>query len=317
MPCEVICIFGPSRAGKTSLLSELINTVCGKSNRPDDEQHLVMVEVGNNGGKASFSFKAFILELLEAIRHPIYSSSNYGSWGISTRESRVGRTTEATLVHALIEALIHRKTRYLVVDEAQDMKYAGKNTMAASGVMDALKTLAKKANVVLVVCGTYPMLESINCSGHLENRKHDVHLPRYRKTEEDMNEFIWILANYDAALELDDSLGSIQNCAELLYEGTYGCIGLIRAWLYRASVLACIDGKDICLSHIQRSMKSANQLVTVEHEIDNGEKLLAIPNSETIKKPSSNKQKQPEKSKKKAQKPFQRKPARHAPGNRL
>jgi hypothetical protein len=64
-------------------------------------------------------------------------------------------------------------------------------------------------------------------------------------------------------------------------------------------------------------MKSANQLVTVEHEIDNGEKLLAIPNSETIKKPSSNKQKQPEKSKKKAQKPFQRKPARHAPGNRL
>src|SRR5690625_6518878 len=76
-------------------------------------------------------------------------------------------------------------TLFWVLDEAQHVRYAGKDVLAASGVMDAIKNLAKKANVVLVICGTYPVLQSINYSGHLENRKHDVHLARYRNTDED------------------------------------------------------------------------------------------------------------------------------------
>lgn len=315
MPGEVISIYGPSRAGKSALLDELEKTICGNYKTIADEQPFVRIEIDNNGGKAAFSYRAFLQEMLEIIRHPIYSSCNGSGWSDPVKIARNDRTREARLAQALVEAFKQRKSLFWVVDEAQDMKYAGKDVLAAAGVMDALKTLAKKANVILVVCGTYPILRSINRSGHLENRKHDVHLARYRETEEDLAEFLWILSNYDAALELDASLGSFQNCAELLYRGSFGCIGLVRAWLYRASVQAAVDGCKISLEHIQKGMKSVNQLVTSAQEIEEGEKLLGLKPCKIIQNALTREQ-SPAKQKGK-NKPFQRKPKRYEPGNRL
>ncbi|WP_168204116.1 AAA family ATPase [Aliikangiella coralliicola] len=314
-PGEVISIYGPSRTGKTSLLTELTKVICGNNQSNDDEQPLVMIEIDNSGGKAAFSFKSFLQEMLNLIKHPIYSYSIDGNWSDPVKVTRNARTTEAVLARALVEGLLQRKTKFWIVDEAQDMKYAGKDAMAAAGVMDAIKTLAKKANVILVICGTYPILQSINRSGHLENRKHDVHLARYRTSEKDLSEFLWILSNYDAALELDPTLGSLQNCAELLYQGSFGCIGLIRAWLYRASVHAAIDGRKITLAHIHQSMKSLKQLVTSANEIKEGEKLLALEPCKIVQSIIGGAQ--PLTKKKSSAIPFQRKPKRYEPGNRL
>jgi energy-coupling factor transporter ATP-binding protein EcfA2 len=318
MPGEVISIYGPSRAGKSSLLIELSQAICGKTKPDDDEQPLAMIEIDNNGGKAAFSFKAFLKEMLEIMRHPIYSSCNYDGWYDPNKPSRVNRVTEDTLAKALVEAFRQRKTLFWVVDEAQHIKYAGKDVSAQAGVMDSLKTLAKKAGVILVICGTYPILQIINRSGHLENRKHDVHLSRYRNTEEDLEEFLWILANYDAVLDLDPSLGSLQTCAELLYNASFGCIGSIRACLYRASVQAALDGQKIGIIHIQRGLKAAKLLATSAQEIRDGESFLGIEPCTSLQHavrgemiPCTNiKQK-------KAAKPFQRKPKRYAPGNRV
>lgn len=315
MPGEVISIYGPSHAGKTALLNELIKTVVSEEHQNEDEQHLALIEVDNSGGKASFSFKAFILELLEIIRHPVYSLHYEDQWGDASRDSRISRTPENILIRALIKAFKQRKTRFLVVDEAQDMKYAGKDSMAAAGVMDSLKTVAKKANVVLVLSGTYPMLQSINQSGHLENRKHDVHLPRYQLNEEDIEEFMWILANYAASLDLDDSLDGLQTCAELIYDSSFGCIGLVRALLYRASVLSSLENSKIKLSHIEKSMKSPNQLISVAKELSEGEHLLGLNNFQNIAESEGDSSDKTVKKTRKG-KPFQRNPKRYPALNR-
>lgn len=312
---EVICIYGPSRAGKSSLLLELRNAICGNPKQSQDEMPFVMLEIDNNGGKAAFSYKAFLLDMLELIQHPIYSTRNAEGWSDLTKTKRNERATEVLLAHALVEALIHMKTLFWVLDEAQHVRYAGKDVLAAAGVMDAIKNLAHKANVILVVCGTYPVLQSINHSGHLENRKHDVHLARYRDTEDDLEEFIWILDSYDSALELDPSLGALRNCAELLYKGSFGCIGSVRAILYRASVYAALEHAKISIDHIVRGLKAPNQLVTAAQEIQDGERLLgsepckmleeAFTAKSSISKPKG------------TGKPFQRKPKRYTAGNRL
>ena len=106
--------------------------------------------------------------------------------------------------------------------DSKYQRYAGKDTMAAVGVMDALKSMAKKAQVVLVVSGTYPILEAINRSSHLEGRKYDIHLARYHQTPNDIKEFQWILANYDHQLDLHSSLPTLTECTELLYKGSFG-----------------------------------------------------------------------------------------------
>ncbi|WP_428242321.1 TniB family NTP-binding protein [Gynuella sp.] len=315
MPGEVICIYGPSRAGKSSMLLELRNAICGNPKQNQNEMPFVLLEIANNGGKAAFSYKAFLLDMLELIQHPIYSTRNSGGWSDFTKSKRSERATEVVLAQALVEPLKNMNTLFWVLDEAQHVRYAGKDVLAASGVMDAIKNLAKKASVVLVICGTYPVLQSINYSGHLENRKHDVHLARYRNTDDDLKEFIWILDNYGSNLDLAAPLGSLRNCAEILYKGSFGCIGSVRAILYRASVYAALEHKKINLSHIQRGLKSPNQLVTAAMEIWDGERLLGSEPCMVLEEVVMT---QTAIARGKVSgKPFQRKPKRYDAGNRL
>ena len=142
-----------------------------------------------------------------------------------------------------------------------------------------------------------------------------MHLARYRDSTEDLSEFIWILDSYNSALELAPSFGSLRDCAELLYRGSFGCIGSVRAILYRASVYAALEHTKISLDHIKRGLKAPNQLVTAAQEIRDGERLLgeapcAVLDDVVTGHVAIAKQKS-------AGKPFQRKPKRYAAGNRL
>lgn len=322
-PGEVISIVGPTRAGKTELLNQLKVAICGESSCKDDDQPFVSIELVNDDREASFSFKSLILQALETLRHPFYSSCSKDGWGDHAAEVRIERAREKTLNRALIRALIQRKTRFLVIDEAQHVRYAGKDTRAAVSVMDALKTMAKKANVVLVIAGTYPILEAFNRSSHLEARKYDIHLSRYRHNDEDLAEFQWILAHYDAVIGLDKSLPSLLECTELLYRATFGCIGLLRALLYDASTLAAVNGTKIDLGIIQEVMKSPRQLYSVAEEILGGEATLGIEACPVLSSavnfcgPKQKAKKAARKSPPASAKPFQRKAKRFEPGNRM
>ncbi|WP_189270657.1 AAA family ATPase [Thalassolituus oleivorans] len=319
MPGEVISIVGPTRAGKTELLRQLGDVVCGVGHGQGDEQPIVSIELVNDDAHAKFSFRSFILQALEMVRHPFYSSGCADGWGDAIVDSRIERAREKTLNRALIRALIQRRTRFLIIDEAQHMRYVSSQAMAAVGVMDALKSMAKKANVVLIIAGTYPILEAINRSSHLEGRKYGVHLSRYHQTEADLAEFQWILAHYDAVLDLDESLPSLMHCTKLLYRGTFGCIGLVRAWLYHASAVAAAHQKKIDLALLQETMKSPMQLYSIADEILTGETILGLTPCDALR--SAVRPKAPivatKKTRKTVTKPFQRKAKRFEPENRM
>ncbi len=322
-PGEVISIVGPTRAGKTELLNQLEIAICGASPFEEDEQPFVSIELVNDDRNASFSFKSLILQALETLRHPFYSSCSEDGWGDLAAEIRIERAREKTLNRALIRALIQRKTRFLIIDEAQHVRYAGKDTRAAVSVMDALKTMAKKANVVLVIAGTYPILEAFNRSSHFEARKFDIHLSRYRHTEDDLREFQWIIAHYDAVMDLDQSLSSLLECTELLYRATFGCIGMLRALLYDASTLAAVNGTKIDLGIIQAVIKSPRQLHSVAEEILSGEATLGVEVCPVLSSavndfgPKQKAKKTTRESRSGSLKPFQRKAKRFEPGNRF
>lgn len=319
MPGEVISIVGPTRVGKTELLSKLGDTLCGIGHGQGDEQPFVSIELVNDDANARFTFRSLILQALETVRHPFYSAYVADGWGDPTADARIERTRERTLNRALIRALIQRKTRFLIFDEAQHIRYVSKETIAAVAVMDALKSMAKKANVVLVVSGTYPILESINRSSHLEARKYDIHLARYHQTEPDLAEFQWILKNYDSVMDLDQSLPSLMHCSELLYQGTFGCIGLVRAWLYKASALAAARRKKLDLAMIKESMKSPMQLYSIAEEILTGESILGVSPGSVLQSAVEAAAPKPiaGKAQKSKTKPFQRKAKRFELENRI
>lgn len=318
-PGEVICITGPSRAGKSLLIRRLVQMLFGR-NRFNETGLLpaVIVEAVNAGPHGGFSTKAFTQRLLESVKHPLFSMKGQDLDDLLAMQ-KMDRSTEATLRMALEHALIARGTKYLFIDEAQHVKYASRDAQASFAVMDSWKCLAQTTGLVLVLVGAYPILDIVKHSPHLLGRNHQVHFPRYHANSEDIFAFGDLLQKYSSLLNLDPTLNSLTDVVELMYEGSLGCIGLLKAWLKRTDAVASYHGvpvtKDLLLSRRLTDI----DLREIGAEIQAGERCLARTPASTKATSASGKPAAAGTSSTPAKpkgKPFQRKPARSSAGNR-
>lgn len=272
---------------------------------------VVVVEATNSGPGGGFSTKSFILRMLDAIDHPVYSSKALER---GSGYDKIDRTTESTLRSALERGLMNRKSKYLFIDEAQHVRYVSKNTMASHAVMDSWKCLAQSVGLVLVIVGAYPVLDVVKNSPHLLGRKHQVHLPRYHNTPEDLEAFAFIVAHFAKILPVDKPHKSLVEFTQLLHRGSLGCIGLLKGWLLRAGAKAALKDRAVNKKILEETAWSDSDLSEIGQEILDGEELLR---SEVIKMPGQTKTISSSQSRKSAQKPFKAKPKRRSQGNRL
>jgi energy-coupling factor transporter ATP-binding protein EcfA2 len=316
-PGEVVCITGPSRAGKSLLISRLSGMLSGNNNF--EETGLlpaVVVEAVNSGTHGGFATKAFTQRMLQAVKHPLFTMMGQGLDDLLAMQ-KMDRSTEATLRMALEQAFIARSTRYLFIDEAQHVKYASKNALAAFAVMDSWKCLAQSTGLVIVFVGAYPILDVIKNSPHLLGRNHQVHFPRYYANKDDILAFGQLLNFYSELVCLDDQINSLNDLAELMYGGSLGCIGLLKAWLKRTDAIATMRSIPITEELLTQTRLTDSDLLAIRKEIQAGEKLLE---RQPISKPYVARTVKPNHevkvTPKKRKKPFQRNPVRHKSGNR-
>ena len=312
-PGDVVCITGPSRAGKTKLITELVGLLCGEIDfERDGILPAVIVDAENTGPHGKFSTRAFTLKLHQAVRHPIF-----GNIGDNLNEEhssgKAERATESTLRFALENAFRQRKTRFLFIDEAQHVRYVSKDSQGGYAVMDSWKCMAKTCGLVLVVVGAYPILQVIGHSTHMIGRKSQIHLPRYYATDHDLAEFGKILATYDLIIADIATDQVLTQSAEMLYHGSLGCIGLLRNWLGRAVARSHATGKQLTPTLLREVMFSKADLAAISEEIYQGEKLFEPADAHSQSSRDRAMKAMPPK---KTGKPFQRKPKRYAPGNR-
>ncbi|WP_196229735.1 ATP-binding protein [Teredinibacter turnerae] len=313
-PGEVVCITGPSRAGKSLMIRRLIQMLFGDS-RYEQTGHIpaLVVEAANTGSHGTFSTKAFIQRMLEAVKHPLFSMRGQDLDDILAMQ-KMDRSTEATLRIALEHALIARGVKYLFIDEAQHVKYASKDTQAAFAVMDSWKCLAQSAGLVIVFVGAYPILDILANSPHLVGRKHQVHFPRYHATSEDIGSFAEMLQSYSTLVDLDSSLSSLIDVTELLYEGSLGCIGLLKAWLKRTDAIAMINGRKVDANLLRSTRLTDLDLKSIKAEIISGEDSLK--KSSFLEVYEGERKVTLSDGSNRSSKPFQRKPTRETARNR-
>jgi hypothetical protein len=320
-PGEVVCITGPSRAGKSLLIRRLIDMLFETN---DFERTgllpAVVVEAVNSGAHGGFSTKAFTQRMLEAVKHPLFTMKGQNLEDILAMQ-KMDRSTEATLRMALEQALIARGTRYLFIDEAQHVRYASKDVQAAFAVMDSWKCLAQTTGLVIVFVGAYPILDIIKNSPHLLGRNHQVHFPRYYANKDDILAFGQLLQHYSGLISLESKLSSLTDLAELMYGGSLGCIGLLKAWLKRTDAIASMQNIPVSERLLMENKLSDINLLAIRQEINMGEKLLErsegkspVSQDNAIKSESENKVNT--RPIKKGKKPFQRNPVRNQAGNR-
>lgn len=313
-PGEVICITGPSRIGKSRLIRELMALLCGDNDyRKTGLMPAISVRATNGGTNGTFSTKDFAQRLLNAIDHPLLSNESRDIEDLFLYH-KTDRTTEASMKSAFERALVNRKTKYLFIDEAQHASYAATANKAPYAVMDSWKCLAEATGVVLVVVGAYPVLNILGNSPHIVGRKKQVEFPRYRLENGDEYAFCEVVDSFGSLLNLDQSIERLSQCAELLYEGSFGCIGLLKSWLAHASVMSQLEGLPITRNTLAKTMKSDYDRKAIWDEIEMGEKFLE---TSTLYEPNFKKRQKVERSNLKPKtKPFRRKPTRHPAGNR-
>ncbi len=298
---DLIAITGPSRAGKSELVEEL-GGLFNSSKRFNENglMPFVAIEAENDGQYGAFSTKSLILRLLEEIQHPIFGTEEF------QESQKVTRSSEKMLRTGLVRFLKLRKTKYLVIDEAQHIRYAGKDVNASIAVLDSWKCLAKRAGVVLVVVGAYPLLEVIRNSRHLIGRKSLVDMSRYKNNLEDLKEFAAIVQQYGGIIgEAEIFLDNL----EILHVGSLGCIGLLKRWLLDVLKHCEVMNQEVSREVLIDVSSTDDDLKELLVEIVDGEKLLESNIFEKYTKVRKSTRGNSPRAKKKY-KPGKRKPAR-------
>lgn len=270
-PGEIVGITGPARTGKTRIIEELQKLLDGP-NMILESPHLpsAYVLVDNDGNNGRFTTKSFIWDALVAIKHPDF----YGLTDMENITRKFDRTSEAAMKKAFIVGAKHRKLKYLFFDEVQHVNYVGKRTDAPHMVLDSWKNMAKQADVVLVLAGAYPMLDTLRNSPHLIGRQYKVNLPRYYDNEADLNEFASIVGQYMKHIPPELIGESLVQQTIYLHKYSYGCIGLLRKWLLHASIWAKQHRTLITFEVLEITRATDDDLLSIGNEIAAGEEIL-------------------------------------------
>jgi len=271
-PGDFVLLYGPSRVGKSRLSSNLVEDI--SSNGSPLGAIRVIVNPGRSADQ-NFVSKNLILSVLDKLQHPFYSKDQYSEthgFGYFERENS---ENEERLHLAMINSIKAKKTRYIVLDEAQHILHA-KNKKLRMAFLDSWKAMAEELGIVVLLSGTYELLEAVRGATHLIGRSSMVEFPRYHVSKkEDLVHFSDAVYTYEQGV-LASALNEIKlkKFYKELAIGSIGCIGHLRKWLLHAlqdSMMRQLDYFDP--SSIFSTRKTAYEISQLEADVGYGESL--------------------------------------------
>lgn len=271
-PGDVICVTGPSRAGKSQLTKE----VCKLMYPASDESFMPVLhlKIHNMASNGRFTSSTFYSEALNKIGHPFYADK-----GLSAEEAALAlRRREVAkppvILAAFQQSLVARKVACVAMDEVQHLRYIIGGDEGAAGMLDSWKCLAEELGLILVLVGAYPIINVLNMSPHMVGRTHKVHLPRYLPNEQDARAFKAILKGFSRVVETPGDDGLLP-WSQILYEGSLGCIGLLSKWLRSAVARAAMTpSMQVTEEILRKSAPPSSDLDVMFREIEAGETLI-------------------------------------------
>lgn len=273
---SILMVCGPTGAGKSTLAKHMVAGEIERSAREMETNAGIIPAVyveARASGEDDFSWRLFyqsILEQLEAdVDMPKYP------YGVDPRTGRMVCSrnpkdrTLAGLRTSVERALLHRKTKFLVIDEAAHIiRQTRRNRLEIQ--LDTLKSLANQAGVQIVLVGSYDLFQLMSLSGQLARRTHVLHLERYRQdVDSDIKAFRACVQKFqDAAPDLWGQ--NLMPYSDVLHENTLGCVGTLSAVLTRAANLI-EKGGGWSVEHLRTSLLSELQRQRILEEILAGE----------------------------------------------
>jgi energy-coupling factor transporter ATP-binding protein EcfA2 len=175
----------------------------------------------------------------------------------------------SALRQALENCLRYRKTRFLVIDEAQYLLLIHDNHLAQQ--LETIKSLAEEAGVVIILVGTYRLLEVQNQSAQLVRRSQVIAFSRYHDDEEeDVRDFAEAAFNLYDKIPIKKKL-EVEKTVRFLYKQSCGCVGILKDW-FTSTLSACIrENQEFNLAQLKAAARANKDLLTIHREAMDGE----------------------------------------------
>ncbi len=284
---SLILVHGPSGVGKTTLRLRLEQQLLAEA-LPHLEQDpgrvpvMAVEAVAPESGQ--FNWKDYYMRALAALDEPLMahkitlatlenpSSENASPDGLVPVRPVLKHTASAAEFRwVLEECLRQRRVAVCLIDEAPHLKRltSGRRLLDQ---MDTLKSLAALTGTVHVLVGTYELLGMTNLSAQLSRRSVEIHFGRYRaESAEDCLAFKSVVLTFQRHLPLAEE-PDLVGCWEALYEGSLGCVGVLKSWLNRSLAYALAhDAVILTRRHLERQAASTRTLINLAREIAEGE----------------------------------------------
>lgn len=257
---RIIFVIGPSGVGKTTLFKRISTRLATRYKDSDDPGQIPVVAVeAPAASSGQFSWRHYYVECLRKLRDPItlHNCNRVDLFGdpVPAKERR----SEFELRFAVETALKQRKTKIVMIDEAQHISIVASGRRMKDQT-EFLKSTGNMTDVTYVLFGTYDLLQLCNLNGQLANRSTLIHFPRYdARNEEDIETFQNILLTFQANLPIEVER-DLEVDWESLYMRSIGCVGACKLLLNKA-VAAALDesAQFLTLDHIEHAAHSLRQ----------------------------------------------------------
>ncbi len=285
---SIILVFGPTGVGKTTLRTrierKLLELEMEAMQR--DPGYLPVVSMEAIATSRSYDWKEHIIRTLIAAKEPLIEHKvNPDARKVSQGKelTRSPDRTELVLRRSLESCVHERRTKYIIVDEAQHLNRVGSERNHRDQ-METIKSLAETTGTVHVLIGTYDLLELTHLSAQLCRRSINIHFSRYNNhVQDDQNAFASMLEAFQRHLPLGQT-PDLLSFEDYLYEKTFGCIGVLKTML-NSALSKALSSKDETMTKeiLEKSAPPLRDLVQMSQEIAEGEGVLRETDEQLIK----------------------------------
>jgi len=289
-PNSIVMVFGPTGVGKTTLRirAEQVLTEELRGELESNPWRLPVASIEAAAPEAgSFNWSSHFRKMLQEIGDPFTTQRRLlGSVNVITDNgdhvALTSRSSGSEYRYAFEQALRYRKPAAVMIDEAQHLAKVASGRRLLDQ-LDVIKSISNRTNTTHVLFGTYDLLAFRNLSGQLSRRSIDVHFPRYRaESPEERKMFINVVHSFQQRLPIVDPPDLVKHW-ELLYERSFGCVGILKQWLVQTVAVALRRGDSgISIASLERHALSVSQCDRILSEIVEGEARVAESNTSRV-----------------------------------